>query len=142
MNKIFISGVIYKEVWFVYPSHGKIFITLTLLQVLPTKLDFIKRSRAYLLVQWLKLQASSAGRVSSIPGQGIKILHPVKCCASPLLPNKKGLKGNVSLQIFPFDGIRIFIYYLTRNTLTELGLWVQCIREKLSLFCILEMVLY
>ena len=23
VNKIFISGVIYKEVWFVYPSHGK-----------------------------------------------------------------------------------------------------------------------
>ena len=28
-----------------------------------------------LVVQWLKLQASTAGRIVSIPGQGIKIPH-------------------------------------------------------------------
>ena len=86
VNKIFISGVIYKEVWFVYPSRRKMFIYLTLLQVLPTKLDFIKRCRPYLQVPWLRLHASSEGRVSWIPGQGIKILHPMMCCVLPPPP--------------------------------------------------------
>ena len=64
-------------------------IYLTLLQVLPTKLDFIKRSRTYLLVWWLRLHASNAGCVSLIPGQGIKILHPVMCCAPPTSQREK-----------------------------------------------------
>ena len=38
VNKIFISGVIYKEVWFVFPSRRKVFIYLTPLQALPASL--------------------------------------------------------------------------------------------------------
>ena len=43
--------------------------------------DFFKNilKRTYLVVQWLRLCASTAGFMGSVPGWGIKILHAVKC---------------------------------------------------------------
>ena len=39
-----------------------------------------------LVVQWLRLHASTAGDTGSIPGQGTKILHYMQCTP----PQKKG----------------------------------------------------
>ena len=43
------------------------------------KFLFLKNHRTSLVVQWLILLASTAGGMSSIPGQGTKIPYAVKC---------------------------------------------------------------
>ena len=59
-----------------------------------------------LMVQWLRLQTSTAGGMDSIPGQGIKIPHA--CAVQPQKKRKKGYikkkKGETS------DHVLICIY--------------------------------
>ena len=51
-------------------------------------------SGTFPVVQWLRLHASTAGGVGSIPGQGTKILHTVQH------GQKKKKKGMVVLSVF------------------------------------------
>ena len=41
------------------------------------------------MVQWLRLQASTAGGTGSIPGWGNKILHAARCGQPPPQKNKQ-----------------------------------------------------
>ena len=56
-----------------------------------------KQGRNSLVVQWLNLQAASAGGEGSIPGQGTKVLHALR--PEKILVKKK--KKNVSLKPLP-----------------------------------------
>ena len=58
--------------------------------------DFFKNilKRTSLVVQWLRLRASTAGFMGSVPGWGIKILHAVKCGT----PSKKRCCGTYLSQ--------------------------------------------
>ena len=58
-------------------------------KILLTRTDYLGTS---LVVQWLRLRASTLGGTGSIPGRGTKILHDVQGTAKKKTKNKKNTR--------------------------------------------------
>ena len=74
------------------------------------------------MVQWLGLRSSTAGKMGSVPGQGTKVLHAIRCGkkTKPKLSNSEMNNSLAQPQWPHFSAHRLLVWTVPTESLPSL----------------------